>query len=129
MPWNIHLSPDRRFIVIRYHGVVTPEDLLGALAAAVTLSSSEQVETFFTDCSEMATGGHTIVDLYMLIQDYERNGIRRTMKQAVLLPFLPDAVPAVQFYETASFNNGYNVRLFQKREDALAWLCSPALLR
>jgi hypothetical protein len=125
MPWNVQLSQDREYIGIRYYGTVTSDELTEALIAASTLAHSTKEYRFFADCSEM-TGGHSIVDLYDLIRKYETNGISRIMREAVLLPQTPEAVPEVQFYETASFNNGYNVKLFSVREEALAWLCTKS---
>jgi hypothetical protein len=92
------------------------------MVAASTLAQSAKQYRFFADCSEM-TGGHSVVDLYNLIRKYETNGISRIMREAVILPKNPEAIPEVQFYETASFNNGYNVRIFTAHEEALSWLC------
>jgi hypothetical protein len=62
--------------------------------------------------------------LYHLIALYDKARVPREMKEAVLLPALPGTLEEVKFYETASLNEGYNVRLFDDADAARSWLCA-----
>jgi hypothetical protein len=122
MPWQTTLAENRTLIEITYSGVITPQDLQDALQAAIKLcNESEAAPRILADCRGM-TGGHSVVDLYYLIALYEKEKVPHTMKEAILLPALPATLEDVKFYETASLNKGYNVRLFETHDDALAWL-------
>lgn len=104
-----------------YSGSVSPEELKDAFIAAVILSKKENTTMFLADCTKMA-GGHSLIDLYSLITLLESIGIGRKMKEALILPFLKSSVKDVNYYETACLNRGFNVKIFQNSQDAIAWL-------
>lgn len=121
MPWTIHFNPATQTVELAYTGVVSPKDLQEALVAALDLATKNQTSLFLADCTKMV-GGHSVADLYFLISLFESSGFKREIKEAILLPSLQSSVEDVYFYETTCLNRGYNVKLFKKRDDALAWL-------
>jgi dihydroorotase len=67
-------------------------------------------------------GGHSVLDLYNLISLYKDSGFPNNFKEAILMPNLNDPVENVQFYETACLNRGYNVKVFNDKDNAVLWL-------
>ncbi len=108
-------------VTIGYTGTVTPAELLETARTAHGLSRGMAGPRLFADLTQLR-GGHTPIDLLAVIDLAEALGFPRSMREALLLP--PGAVaPAdVQFYEDACQNRGWNVRIFQDRGAALAWL-------
>jgi hypothetical protein len=123
MGWNIKFNADNRIIELSYYGVVSPVELNDALTAAVSISQREGTVRFLADCSEML-GGHSITDLYFLISLYESVGAR-SMKEALILPFVDIAQDDVKFYETACLNRGFDVKVFNSVSEAMNWLVTP----
>jgi hypothetical protein len=116
---------ENKYIEILYSGNVSNDELIDAVLKAKVLSEENGTNVFLADCSNMS-GGHSIIDLYNLILLYEQLGLSRTLREAILLPAMPDTIENVRFYETASLNRGYTVRLFENREEALGWLLTES---
>lgn len=123
MPWQIKLAENNSHMEIVYSGVITPQELEEALRAILKLGRENGTTRILADCTGM-TGGHSVFDLYYLIALYEKENVPHHMKEAILLPALPEKLEEVKFYETASLNKGYNVRLFENADDARSWLCA-----
>lgn len=68
------------------------------------------------------SGGHSVFDLFEVINLFENYGVDHSLKEAILLPALADSVEKVKFFEVACKNKGYNVKVFNNREEALTWL-------
>lgn len=67
-------------------------------------------------------GGHSVFDIYFLLDLYQQFEIPKTIKEAVVFSNEKDNKEKVKFYETASLNKGYNVRIFSNRDEAVKWL-------
>jgi hypothetical protein len=107
-----------------YSGVVSPEELVRAVSDTVALARESGTWRFFTDVTGLI-GGHSTGDLFAVIALLEQMELPRTLREAILVLPSVGAAPDVQFYEDASRNRGWNVRLFTERELALGWLRSP----
>jgi hypothetical protein len=123
MPWKTRLIENPKYIEIIYSGIVTPQQLYMALESSVSLSRENKTELFLADCTTMV-GGHTAVDLYGLISLFEKLEIGRTAKEAVIMLTVQESADEIRFYETACKNRGFNVKLFNNREEAVKWLTS-----
>ena len=65
----------------------------------------------------------TLVDIFNLpTKQYLEEGADRSARVALLLPTPPKEREAVEFYETACRNRGWNVRSFDERPAAIDWL-------
>ena len=104
-----------------YSKLVTPQELLEAFHAALALGNEKRNWRYFADLTDME-GGHSVLDLYGLIDLFEAKNMPRTMREAILMPTLSSTHEEVRFYETTCVNRGFFIRVFTRREDALAWL-------
>lgn len=122
MPWNIQRIADHpRILDVTYTGQVTPAELHACIGKAMDIGKTESLSRVLTDCRQM-TGGHTLVDLFGAIELMIARGMAGAFVEAILLSGLPDTRERVQFWETACYNRGIQVRLFTDRAAALAWL-------
>ncbi|NCA83342.1 MAG: STAS/SEC14 domain-containing protein [Opitutae bacterium] len=120
MPCSVALDPDLALIRVAYSGTVSPGDLQQAFQDVFTLCRNTSCYSILADCTRM-TGGHTLFDLMDLISQFEPRGVPRTFKEAVLMNS-PLNRRETEFYEVAAKNRGFNVRLFECEEEAVAWL-------
>jgi hypothetical protein len=121
MAFQSRFVPESNYIEIEYKGNISTNELIEAAVASLDLARKNAISRFLADCTNLS-GGHSVIDLYELISLYESLGIPRNFKEAVLLPAIPKSVDNVKFYETASTNRGYSVKIFDNREEALTWL-------
>jgi hypothetical protein len=65
----------------------------------------------------------SVVDiLYLPEQKYAADKLDRKSRIAVLMPKDAAARKELQFYETVCLNRGWQVKIFNTKQEALAWL-------
>jgi hypothetical protein len=121
MPWKlIHLEAEGVVETV-YEGALTFSELEEAIRANAAARAEHGIRWFLADCRGLSAGG-SLTDVYRLPALFERLGLGRDWKEAILLPAMPAAEDEMRFYETVTLNQGYQVRIFASREEALAWL-------
>jgi len=123
MPWSMSLPADRPWVELEYRGVVSAADLHAAFAALMGGGGDRHL--FLADCRQVEANPSP-VDLLQLIERFDTTREGRRFREAILLP-RGHAADAVRFYETACLNRGFQVRVFETREAAEAWLMDLAL--
>ncbi|MGZ8218160.1 hypothetical protein [Methylomagnum sp.] len=123
MPWQIIFQADARIVETVYSGVVKPDELMAACKATLAFARENSAILFLGDCMALQ-GGHSVFDLYAIVDVLETHGFPRAGKEALLFPplELSDVSRNIDFWETACGNRGYVVRVFHDREAALRWL-------
>ena len=121
MPWRISYLAEYAVIETVYAGVLGPQELQAAVLATLEEVRERCTERLLSDCSDLE-GGHSVVDLYGLMELLEGQKWGPRFREALLLP--QRALPAedVRSYETFCVNRGFDVRIFDDRSAALAWL-------
>jgi len=121
MPWHASIHPELPVIETFYSGVITQSELTEAVMENISLVNEHGIFRLLGDCTALE-GGHSIFDLYYLVDTVISAGIPGNLKEAVILPSLQASAEKVKFWETACLNRGFKVRLFQDRASALDWL-------
>ena len=123
MPWHTHYHADTCIVETVYSGSLTPTEVERAVRGTLALGVEHSATRFLTDCAGL-TGGHSITDLYGMLEILLSSGLPYTVREAVVLPPSSDPVAAenVSFWELACRNRGINVRVFLDRVSAFAWL-------
>lgn len=121
MPWEVRLLEDLKIVETIYSGHITPQDLQDAVIATTSLAHESNTNRYLSDCVGLERG-HSIVDLFDLVESLYQGAIAHLAKEAIVLPESEDVERHVHFYETACRNRGFNVRAFRDRQAAIAWL-------
>jgi hypothetical protein len=121
MPWKVSVHPDLPIVEALYSGTLTPSELSDAAGEILTLARAHGRTLVLSDCTTLV-GGHSITDLYFLVDVVLASGIAHTLREAVILPHLPEVSENIRFWETACHNRGLNVRIFNDHQSALDWL-------
>lgn len=121
MPWKLEVSGSPAIIEVIYEGDVTPLELASAFASALEEGQRSRSPLFLANLASL-TGGHSIIDLMDIVTRIEAEGIDRRFREAVLVAPGTPIGPHAEFYETACRNRGFNARMFNDRDQALAWL-------
>lgn len=105
-----------------FSGNITPGELGAVVEEAMALARRHTTFLFLADCMGLE-GGHTVFDLYGLVEFLKSQGLPPGFKEALLMPGSGEGlIEGVEFWETACLNRGINVRIFGDRAAALAWL-------
>jgi hypothetical protein len=123
MGWSINYNTKDGFIELTYFDRVSKNDLLKAFQGAEKLVWEHKTKLILSDCTKMK-GGHTLFDLFGLIEELGKADMLRTIKEAVLLSSSAESAANIEFWETACVNRGYNVKIFEDAEKAIGWLKS-----
>ncbi len=121
MPYTIEKHSDPARIEIKYSGIVTGEDLVSAINEFVTINADKKYLLVLTDLSELSISP-SLLNVYDRIEMYDKMDISKETTEGLVIPLNDFAKETVKFYETACLNRGYNVKLFNTREEALTWL-------
>ena len=121
MGHEIELPKDSDILHAKAWDWLTTADLMQLTSDIVNASLKHDLIKVLVDCTNM-DARVTTVDIYELPRLYEKLGMKRAARIAVLFPDHPKKKVHYQFYETAAFNAGYKVKLFTDPSDAYRWL-------
>jgi hypothetical protein len=99
------------------------EDIKASTLEAIKIAAENGVNRYLVDCTHLAQS-RSVLDIYSIGGLYVDLDIPRGSKQAVILSTNKENQKNTRFYETVARNRGYDVRVFQDRYEALAWLTS-----
>ncbi len=112
MAWQVKIPETPPIIETLYTGRMTAAELTHAVTETL---------------AAVRDHGRTrlLADLYFVGEMVQKAGLGSAgLREAVLLPVLPEAADNARFWETTASNRGMVVRLFDDRGKALAWLLS-----
>lgn len=124
MAWKVEFLKDAGIIETVYAGLMATGELREAFDTTFRKARDHGARKFLADCRDLK-GGHSVIDLYLLVEQLVSIDILRTLKEALLLPTGEAPSENVRFWETAARNKGFNVRVFVDRDVALEWLTEP----
>jgi len=100
---------------------ITKEDLCIHEIQCIDLSQERNSSLFLTDATR-ATLKVDIANLYDLPGLYEKYGLVRPVRIAVLEPASEGGKGLAAFYETVCVNRAWHSKTFTTRQDAVDWL-------
>ena len=124
MPYQIKLLEGEHILETIYRKQVKVLDVGAALQKNFQLTKKDPVNLFLVDCLEMIDTKTMVVENYetgILLRKLIKQ-IPRRVKIALILSRSQAARDNLLFFETVSRNGGVDLRTFQNRQDAWAWL-------
>lgn len=121
MPWHVTTFRDPAFIELSFQGILLPGELADAMAETISQGLASDCFTVLADCAALE-GGHTVLDLDTLAEVLATTGIGPRLREALVLPVSRKVQGEVRFWETTCLARGLDVRGFEQRADAIAWL-------
>ena len=121
MPYTINYLEDEGIVEVVSVGNLTIEDFINQGKEAIELALKKNTNLFFADNSDMV--GPVNISVIISIPDFwERFSASRTNKMAMLISKDKSLHEDFNFFENVCRNRGWNVNLFEKKEDAFKWL-------
>jgi len=121
MPYTVNYLEDEGIVEVVSVGNLTIEDFINQGKEAIELALKKNTNLFFADNSDMV--GPVNISVIISIPDFwERFSASRTNKMAMLISKDKSLHEDFNFFENVCRNRGWNVNLFEKKEDAFKWL-------
>ncbi len=121
MPWTVELNTELDVIEEVFSGYVTKSEVEAATSKAFELAPKDRPSRFLTELRDLDLE-HSVVDLYHLPKVWERMQFVRWNRLALLVPSTSAIMKDLQFFETTCLNQGWQVKIFTHRQEAIAWL-------
>jgi hypothetical protein len=122
MPYRIGYLEDEGIVTIENTGNVTYKEFMEQSREALELARKKNTQLCLSDCTHLVVQAYTIEVFDFFPAIYEKIGMSRTSKLAVLMS--KDAVTArdMEFFETVCLNRGWLIRIFKDKGTAIEWL-------
>ena len=111
-------------VIVAGAGEIRNEDAKAQAAEAIRLLKQNEASGVLVDYSE-ALSELSLPELYWLPDYFTTLGAPWDARVAMVLPRTRYRIDTYQFFELVFRNAGYNVKLFEERKEAEAWL-APA---
>ncbi len=121
MKCSVEYDPELKLVQCIFAGPVSVDDINQSQIKAINLARENNTNMILIDDSEWETELSTI-DIYQYPQLYYEMNVDPNTKAAIILPSSHAAKRDARFYETVCRNSGWNIAVFQKRQDAIGWL-------
>lgn len=120
VPYTVTYDPDSSFVVTVFKGKMTIEELIAEEEQSIALAIENGTRKFLTDLVNYESS-FSPVQIYELPVRYQEK-LKRPIYIALVEPLSEEAWEEASFYQTVCRNRGWNVMIFAKKEDAVAWL-------
>ncbi len=121
MPWGARYETDRATVVVSGSGRLSLDNMREIARAATDLLRGNKATRVLLDCTD-AVLDLKVVDVFYLPECYEKVGVPRNARIALILPRTRQQSQMYEFYETVCRNKGYICRLFDTQQSAEQWL-------
>jgi hypothetical protein len=121
MPYTVSYLEDTGIVRIKNWGQLSMNEIVAQTREAASLSQDKHAKLLLSDFSatEVKT---SLVDIFQFPDLYQKLGMDRTFKIAVLVSNIELNTDELRFYENITLNRGWQVRIFLKEDEATAWL-------
>lgn len=121
MPYTIEYLKDEGIVEILAVGKLTIEDYIKLIEDAVEVLLKKNTRLLYFDTSDLSASIKP-TEILSIPELWEGIGVSRTNKLAVLIPKDEALHEDIRFFENVSRNRGWQVKLFDKKDDAFKWL-------
>jgi hypothetical protein len=122
MEWDVDTLIDNKVMMVKNFGNMNIDQINRLTRDVIVTAKKSQLDKILVDHTEMTLVA-SVINIYEYVKEMN-NSLRRNAKIAVLISESISSIEDYRFYETACLNNGFFVRVFTSKEDALFWLAS-----
>ena len=121
MPSDVTYNSKLQIIEIMHSGTLTVQNIEKTTSEAMALHKELGVNAVLIDTSNLKSV-ESLTELYDLPRQYDEGGVSRAIRIALVMPETSAARDAGKFYDNVCHNNGWEVRPFERLDEANEWL-------
>lgn len=125
MPWTIKYLEEHQIVETTYDGKLSGREIKEAGRASLSLAAQKNTILYLGDCTTLQPS-RSLFDIYEIVKFLLDLKPNRFSKEAILLPKVELSANQMRFYETLGRNRGFEVCVFEDREEAIRWLITNA---
>lgn len=125
MPWKVEHLPDEQTLLLVSTGLLTASEARAQTELSLKEIVQHAIPRVLIDYSA-AQVEVPLSSIYQLPDIYDKSGVSRQTKVAVVMPKDKYKIEAFEFYEDICLNRGYRVKLFESTAAAQEWLRAQA---
>lgn len=123
LTWQLEYFGDTQIVELKFSGRASGPDLLQAAAERIEFGRERGASKYLVNAQNMLAEKSLTLDVFEIPATvYADRQMARDSRIAVVAPSDPDSRWVTSFYEDASVNRGWLVRVFADRESAESWL-------
>ncbi len=123
MPYKIIYIEENSIVEVFYYGQVTGEDIRKAVAESVETQVKNNALKSLINTLEVTDSIASITDVHFIPQNYyKKKNISRKKIIALIDSDIPSVKQIVNDYYNTCFNQGWKIKMFKNRGDAVEWL-------
>lgn len=123
MPYEIQINHTDRIVEVTFSGLCRLSDLKDAVIDALVAAKEFNIELFLSDCRQfIPERENNIMNSYELSKFYSEVSPNVLYHEAIISPPDEEIKAGLKFFETASVNRGFFVKVFTDKDEALSWL-------
>lgn len=122
MPWNVEYNQTDSIVELTFSGVVTREELQKAIIKRIAVQKENGGNLVLTDASKVDITPLAVDLLDLPNRLFAEQGADRLTRLALVMPEAEAPKSMAKFLETASYNRGWSIHLFEDRQSAFKWL-------
>jgi hypothetical protein len=124
MRWEIEHIIEKGIIYIKTEGTLSDvKQNSKMILEAIEKAKKNNVYKCLIDDRKLELNIGT-ANIYFLPEDFEKLGVNRSYKVAIVLAIHPNNIDDYKFYETRAKNMGYQHKIFSDIASAESWLIS-----
>lgn len=122
MSLDIQYNQEYCFIETTIKGHITTSEMHEAFLQRIARQDVSGATKVLVDCSAVESSPSVFEILELPKELYAKHSVNRQTEMAVVLPKVKELKEFGSFFEAASSNSGWNVKMFENRKAAIAWL-------
>lgn len=122
MPWSVTFNSSLNIIEEVFSGIVTAPEFREAVSKRISLEKETGSTKVLNDVSEVEVDASILDLLDFPNKQYQEEGSNRNVRMALVMPKSKRARELAEFFITACLNRGWQVKNFNVRQEAIAWL-------
>jgi len=121
MPWDVNYLEAEYLVIIQNSGELTNEDFIAETTEAWRVMRQHHTYACMVD-NRNYHHPFSLIDLYELPIFFDKIGVDRRVRVALLFNQGSPLKDDVRFFETVCINQGYNFKVFYEESEAKSWL-------
>jgi hypothetical protein len=121
MPWEIKILRNEDIINIVCSGNIDYEQILQMSSEGINAEKKHGINKYLVDDRDI-TPDLSISEISKLPKAFKEQGLEPWNKVAIIFSSKSTKKEEFSYFETASFNYGFLIRLFSDEKQALEWL-------
>jgi hypothetical protein len=122
--WHVEYDEELDLVILTFTGRIPPPEIEVAVSARIALGNEKGTRLFLNDTRKIIVDSSATLPAHSLPTKLypENDEMMRESRIACIEPETPESKEIIRFWENSCLNRGWQVKLFERKQDAIDWL-------